>query len=101
MARKVPLSVRTVVRSSAHARTFNVPGKIVQNGLPPLTLLLDRIFCFSVERDAHGCTVSARQKLDRCGTVSERILNQLVRHDPGIRSGKVEPEATVFSLHAG
>lgn len=79
---------------------FNVLSKIIEDGLPSLALLFDRIFSFSVERGAHRNTICAIQELDSTSTVSEGILNQLVRDDFGIGSGEVKAEATVFGLHA-
>ena len=38
---------------------FNVLGKIIQDSLPPLTLLFHWIFGFSIERDTHCDTVCA------------------------------------------
>jgi hypothetical protein len=79
---------------------FNVLGKIIQDSLPPLTLLFDRILFFSIERDTHRYTISSRHELDRASTVSKGVLNQLMGHDVGIRSGEVKADATVFGLHA-
>jgi hypothetical protein len=35
---------------------FNVPGKIIQNGSPSSTLLMNGVFGFDIECDADGDT---------------------------------------------
>lgn len=43
---------------------FNVPGKVVQDGLPSLPLLLHRVFGFSIKSDAHRDAICTRLELD-------------------------------------
>ena len=38
---------------------FNVLGKIMEDGLPPLTLLLHGVFGFSIKHYAHRDTIGA------------------------------------------
>src|ERR1700716_3059478 len=54
-----------------------------------------------IKRDTHRDAVCGRHELDDAGAVAEGILDQLVWHDLGIRSGKVKAEATVLGFHAG
>lgn len=75
-------------------------GEVVQDGLPPLTLLFLGVYGFSIERDAHHDTVCAGNELNDTTTVSERILNQLTGYDPGVCSGEVKTEAAIFGFHA-
>src|SRR3954451_17818283 len=78
----------------------NMPGKIVQYGLPALPLLFLRMCRLRIERDTHHDSVRCRQELDDSDAVAEGILNQLVRHDFGVRSGEIEAKATVLGFHA-
>ncbi len=58
---------------------FYVLGKIVQNGLPSLTLLLYRIFGFSIERNAYRDTVPyVRAKIkEKFLPKSTRLIDQV------------------------
>ncbi len=69
--------------------SVNVFGKVVQDSLPPLTLLLNRVFRFGVKGDSHSDTVWTVHKFDRPGSVSKGILNQFVGNDLGVRFSKV------------
>src|SRR6266480_2708582 len=80
---------------------LNVPGEIVQNGLPALTLLLDGMRRFSVEGLTYGDATGSRRKLDPQRAFTERTFNQLVRHDLRVGPGKVKTHAAVFGFHAG
>jgi hypothetical protein len=50
---------------------FNVLRKFIQNRLPALALLFDRILCFRIESDAHFYATFQRSELDRTDTVAE------------------------------
>jgi hypothetical protein len=50
---------------------FNVLGKIMEDGLPPLTLLLHGVLRFSIKRDAHRDTIGAGHELDRTNPVAK------------------------------
>ena len=50
---------------------FNVLGKIIEDGLPSLTLLFHRVLCFSIKRDAHSDAVGAGHELDRTNPVAK------------------------------
>jgi hypothetical protein len=75
-----------------------VLGKIVQNGLPPLALLFLGVRRLRIERDAHRDTLGSRHKLDDTRTVSEGILNQLVRHNLRIRSSEIKAKASILGV---
>ena len=74
--------------------------EVVQNGLPPLLLLLDRMSWFTIEGDSHSDTIWAIGKLDLRRTVAERVLNQLGLCDSCIGAGEIKPDAAVLCLHA-
>ena len=79
---------------------FNVLGKVIEDGLLSLALLLRGVFGFSVERDTDREPVGAGHELDSASPVSKRILNQLFWHDLGVGPREVKAKAAVFSLHA-
>lgn len=76
-----------------------MPDEVIQDCLPPLTLLFLRVFGFRIERYANGNTVCAGNELNGASTVTEGILDQLIGHDLGICSGEVKAKAAVFGFH--
>jgi hypothetical protein len=58
---------------------FNVLGKVIEDGLLSLALLLRRIFGFSIERDTDREPVGAGHELDSASPVSKRIRNHVLR----------------------
>src|SRR5262245_64799452 len=74
--------------------------EIVEDRLPPLPLLFDRVRLLAVERDAHRDASWALRELDPRRPVAEGVLDQLVLDDLGIGSGEIEARAAVLRFHA-
>ena len=58
-----------------------MPGKVIQNGLPPLTLLLFWVQGFRIKRHGHPYAFRLLLKLHTGGTVAKLVLNRLAFND--------------------
>ena len=74
--------------------------KVVEDRLPALPLLLDRVRLLAVEGHPHCDTPWSRRELDSRRPVTERVLDQLVLDDLGVGAGEIEAHAAVLRLHA-
>lgn len=87
-------------RADHSSANIDVLGEVIQDSLPPLTLLFERVFRFRIECDAHGDTIWTCQKIRLLRLGRRRHIQSICRHYLGVRSCKVEAEATVFGFHA-
>src|SRR5437016_3497307 len=76
-----------------------VASEVIENRLPALALLLDRMGRFAVECNAHFDTRLTWGELDLGLTITEGILDQLRLDDLRVRSCEIEARAAVFGLH--
>src|SRR6185295_2146079 len=90
---------RPIVRSSPPLGG-NVASKVVENGLPPVTLLLDRMSLLTIEGDPDFDAIRGRSKLDLGGAIAEGVFNQLVLDELRIGAGEIKAHAAIFCLHA-
>ena len=79
----------------------DVTGEVVQNGLPPGTLLLLRVGGLTVEADGNSHALRLLAELNDSKTVTEAVLDQFVVNDPRVLPREVEPERSVLGLHSG
>src|SRR5918996_384486 len=83
------LTISFLIESSI--RPFNVPGEVVQDRLPALTLELGRVLRLRVERLRYADAARLRLEFDRdLAAVAHAVLDQLARHDPGVGTFEVE-----------
>src|SRR5262245_56596787 len=80
---------------------LDVASEIVENGLPPVPLLLDRMRLLAVEGDADFDAIRAGSKLDLGCAIAEGVFNQLVLDELGIGSSEIKTHTAIFCLHAG
>jgi len=78
----------------------DVLSEVIQDGLPPLTLLLQWMLGFGIESNTDRYTISAIDELDGPGSISKSILNTLVGDDLCVRSSEVKTKAAIFGFHA-
>jgi hypothetical protein len=78
-----------------------VASEVIENRLPALALLLDRMGRFAVKCNAHIDTGLDRGEFDPGLSITKGILDQLRLDDLRVRSSKIEAHAAVLSLHAG
>jgi hypothetical protein len=79
---------------------LDVASEVIENRLPALALLLDRMGRFAVECNAHFDTGLIWGELDLGLTITKGILDQLRLDDLRVRSSEIEAHAAVLSLHA-
>src|SRR5262249_56956121 len=85
---------------SALSVRLDVTSEVIENRLPALALLLDRMARLTVECNAHFDTGLALGELDLSLAIAEGILNQLRLDDLRVRSCEVKAHAAVLGLHA-
>src|SRR6516164_444796 len=85
---------------SALSVRLDVASEVIENRLPALALLLDRIGRLAVECNAHFDTSLTWDELDLGLTIPEGILDQLRLDDFRVRSCEIEAHAAVLGLHA-
>lgn len=78
----------------------DVLGEVIEDGLPTLTLLFQRMLGFGFESYTYRHTLCAIDEFDRPVSVSKHILNALVRNDLCVRAFKIEAKAAIFGFHA-
>ena len=93
-------SVRDCRVPSSTPLRLDVAREVVENGLPPLALLLDRVRSLTIEGDADPDTIRDSSKLDPSCAIAEGVFNQPVLYDLRIGSGEIEAHAAIFCLHA-
>src|SRR5690606_6351718 len=85
--------------STLNRLCFHVPLEVIQDRLPTVALLLDRMRRLAVESHSHVHAVRVRSKLHLGRTIAEGILDQLVLDDVRVRAREIETHATVLRLH--
>ena len=77
-----------------------MPGKVIKDSLPAPTLLLSIVLRFSLKRFAYNDAAFALVKLNLYhASVSKRVFDHTLVHDPIIRAIELEPGAAVSGLH--
>src|SRR5262249_27545883 len=86
--------------ASVRPLRFNMARKVIENGLPAVALLLDRMRCFTVEGDPDLDTTRGLAKFDLGCAITKAILNQLVLDQFGVGTCKIKAHAAILCLHA-
>jgi len=87
-------------RRSALSVRLDVASEVIENRLPTLALLLDRVSRFAVECNPYFDTGLLRREFDLGMAITEGILDQLRLDDLRVRSCEIEAHAAVLGLHA-
>src|SRR5687768_3904192 len=88
-----------VAAASARLR-LDVVREAVEDRLPAVTLLLDRMRRLGVESLAHEDAVCGGDELDPHRAIAERRLDHLVLDDAGVGAREIEAHAAVARFHA-
>src|SRR5262249_5762133 len=96
----VPNTDRVLGHCASFRFRFHVTCEVVEDGLPPALLLLDRMRRLAVEGDADGDAFRAGRELDLGLAIAEGVFDPLVLDDLRIGTGEVKTHATVLGLHA-
>jgi hypothetical protein len=74
--------------------------KSIQNGLPAIALLFDRVSWLSVKCLSHGDPAGGSDELHQERPVTKRTFERGVFDDLRVGAREIETHAAVFSFHA-
>jgi hypothetical protein len=79
---------------------LNMASEVVQNSLPPVSLLFERMSWLTIERYMHPNAFRDISELDLRRPITEGIVDQFVLHNICINSGEIKPHAAILCLHS-
>jgi hypothetical protein len=76
-----------------------MPGKVVEDSLPSVALLLNGMLCFWIERHPDNDSAVLGSEFDYGMSISKVVLNPFVHHDLCVSALEIEPYTPVLCLH--